>query len=174
MTLRSFALVAFSVLSFAAGCSAETTESSGASSADVVAAPSNDLLDRTILKGTVTVGETSKVAYQPDQYREAQIDGVPYLAWELIDAPATGGIQTKANRNAGSHLAIQVEGNFPGLPDVLLVDESFNLLAQTRGTSTDLGDTASLEVDAAPGKKFILVRDMDWVRPMDFEISVAR
>lgn len=173
----SLAIVALSVLSFAAGCSAESETAAAASPSELTekegAAPSNDLLEQTIVKGTITVGAKSKVAYEPELYKQTTIQGVPYLAWELVDAPAYGGIKTKANGNRGQ-LAIDVEGNFPGSPDVLVVDESFNLLGQARGTATDLGDKASLTIDVSEGKKFVLVRDMDWVRPMDFEISVAQ
>jgi hypothetical protein len=157
MTFRTIALVAVSLLSLA-GCSAEASDSSASSTADVTVTKSN-VLDRTIVKGTIAMGETSTVAYTGNEYALKQIDGVPYLAWEV--------------NGAGDHLSVEVEGNFPSTPDVLLVDEGGSLLGQAHGTGTALGDKATLEVNATPGKKLILVRDMEWVRPMDFEISVA-
>lgn len=160
MTLRPIVLVAAVALFSLAGCSAEATDTSASSTANVEA-KSNDLVDQTIVKGSLTVGETSRVAYAGDEYEKKQINGVPYLAWEVDGAT--------------DHLSITVEGNFPSSPDVLLVDASFNLLGQTQGTASDLGDKATLEVARSlPGKKLVLVRDMEWVRPMDFEISVAQ
>ena len=161
MTLRSVALLAVALLSLAA-CSAEAADSSASSTSNVEAeknATPNALVDQTVVKGSLDVG-ISRVAYAGDEYEKKQINGVPYLAWEID--------------GVSDHLSIAVEGNFPSSPDVLLVDASFNLLGQAQGTATDLGDKATLEVNAKPGKKLVLVRDMEWVRPMDFEISVAR
>ena len=55
-----------------------------------------------------------------------------------------------------------------------MTDENFRVLAATRGTATETGDQASLVVANRPGKKLVLVRDMLWVKPMTFEISVGR
>ncbi|MBX3229482.1 MAG: hypothetical protein KIT84_17310 [Labilithrix sp.] len=163
MTFRSsFLLVAILAL---AGCStaAEAEEPTAAASADAVV--SNDILERTILKGKVAVGETSKVAYEPDLYRQAQIDGVPYLAWEIVSPASAFDTAT---------ITVGVVGDFPGDPDVLVVDASFAVLGEARGTATELGDEATLTIDASKGAKFVLVRDMHWVAPMEFDITLAR
>ena len=158
MTFRSFALVVLSALSVAAGCSAQG-ESSGASSSDVVAdgAKDNALSDKTIVKGAITMG-ASKVAYTGTEVTSPEYltkDGVPYLGWELADADAAS-------------LTIKVQGAFPSTPQILVVDQGFNVLGEAAGAEP------VIIPNAAPGKKLVLVRDQEWVRPMDFEISVAQ
>lgn len=158
MTLRSFALVAFSVLAFAtAGCSADSSDA-GTSSADVTEAPSqNALSDQTIVKGAISMG-ASTVAYTGTETASPEYltkQDVPYLAWELADADAAS-------------LTINVSGAFPSTPQILVVDEGFNVLGEAHGADP------VIIPEAMPGKKLVLVRDQEWVRPMDFEISVAQ
>lgn len=156
MTFRFLALVALSTLTFAAGCSVTAAET-GASSSDVTAAPrQNALSDRTIVKGAIPAG-TTQVAYTGTETASPEYltkQGVPYLAWELADADAAS-------------LSVNVQGDFPSTPQILVVDEGFNVLGEAHGADP------VIVPQAAPGKKLVLVRDQEWVRPMDFEISVA-
>ncbi len=71
-------------------------------------------------------------------------------------------------------LSINVTGDFPGAPRVIVTDENFRVLAGTRAVSTENGEEASLALNARPGKKLVLVRDMLWVKPMTFTVTVGR
>ena len=172
----SLALVAFLALGSLAGCSATSEEGPASDSSNVIVANS-DLLDQTIMKGTLTVGETSKVAYSPDVYKETSINGVPYLAWELVapTAEATSGLKTQSTPFDTATITIGVVGDFPGQPDVVIVDKNFTVLGATKGRSIGNSEEAQIVVDTTGNApKFVLVRDMIWVAPMDFEISVAK
>ncbi len=175
MTFRSFLfLAAAAALSLGTGCAAndvpaEDTEES-------VDELNGGLRQITIVKGSMTEAGTITVAYEPNAY--APTSYVPFLAVELTpadDAPAaaTTGALRPMNAEAAP-LTVAVAGDFPGSPRVLVTDENFRVLAATRGTATETGDQASLVVANRPGKKLVLVRDMLWVKPMTFEISVGR
>lgn len=168
MNKSSFALLALLAL---AGCSA-SREETGSASADVVVA--NSLVDQTIVKGKITVGETAKVGYEP--YAQTEINGVPYLAWELVaPSAAATGLKTQASPFNTASITIGVVGDFPGEPDVVIVDESFGVLGTTKARSTGKGEEASIVIDTVEQTpKFVLVRDTIWVAPMDFEITVSQ
>ena len=65
-------------------------------------------------------------------------------------------------------------GEFPGEPLLLVVDESFQVVAKTHAVSDASGDHATLAVPATLGRSFLLVRDDRWVRPMTFEVRFNR
>lgn len=165
----SFALVAFLALGTLAGCSATSEEASGSASSDVIA--QENLLDQSIMKGKLTVGETTKVGYEPYQ---TEIKGVPYLAWELV-APKTSGLKTQSGPFNTATITIGVVGDFPGEPDLVIVDQDFAVLGTTKARSTGTGEEASIVIDTLEQTpKFVLVRDMIWVAPMEFEITVSQ
>lgn len=176
MIPRSLSLAALLAFSALTACStASQDEASTSASAGVVV--SDNLLDQTIMKGKLNVGETSKVAYEPELYKQSNINGVPYLAWELVApaAPAQSGLKTQNGPFNSATITIGVAGNFPGEPDVVIVDENFVVLGTTKARTTALGEEAGkIVVDATEGPKFVLVRDTIWVAPMDFEISVGQ
>ena len=173
MTFRSYLFLAAAALSLGTGCAvndvpAEDTEES----ADEL---NGGLRDITIIKGSMTEAGTITVAYEPAVYPGAR--PVPFLAVELPateDAAATTGEALRPMNGDAVPLTVDVAGDFPGSPRVLVTDENFRVLAATRGVATETGDQASLVVANRPGKKLVLVRDMLWVKPMTFEISVGR
>lgn len=159
--LRSVLFVAIAAL---AGCSARAASTADEAAADSSEAPdvvTPDLAKQSIVKGELPVGETTAVAYEPNEYTQATIDGVPYLAWSL---------DTKA-----APLSIDVSGQFPGSPDVLVTDKDFHVLAKAEGHKLPDGTAAtSLSVNVPAGQKLLLVRDKIWVIQMQFDISVAQ
>ena len=179
MSRSLFILVAAAALSFGTGCAAsdapfEDTEES----ADEL---NGGLRHITIMKGSMTETGSITVAYEPHPYESGPGRRVPFLAIELTseehaseDAPAAAGAVRPTNRETGAPLAVTVEGDFPGAPRVLVTDENFRVLAATRGVQTELGAQASVVLPSHTGKKLVLVRDMLWVKPMTFEVSVVR
>jgi hypothetical protein len=151
-------IAALFVVALASGCAAS---SSDAASSSESAATSNDLASQTVVRGTLKVGETTTVGYQPDEYTKA-IDGVPYLAWKLDGAVDA------------SKLSVAVSGDFPGNPNVIVTDSAFNVLASASGHKTAAGAMASLAVPAAGPAAMVLVRDEIWVRPMSFDITLSQ
>lgn len=105
---------------------------------------------------------------------------VPYLAIELKSDAASG----TGTKSAGIHplggetgmQAITVRGMFPGNPRVTIVDESFNVLARSTTVETQADGSLSAAVLAPPsaGKRFALVRDQRWTKPMKFTVGVGR
>jgi hypothetical protein len=143
------------------GCSAQAANSSDSAAADSTETPA--LATQTIVQGDLPVGATTTVSYDPTEYTPTTINGVPYLAWSL---------DTKA-----AALSVDVSGQFPGAPDVLVTDSNFNVLAKADGQKLADGTglaAASLSVNVPAGPKMLLVRDKIWVRQMTFDISVAQ
>jgi len=168
----AYVAVAAAVLSFLPGCAAHDTSEDTDSSADELT--SSSLRDVTIVSGAVAEGAEVTVAYQPDPYTTTK--RVPFLAVELVAAPlsaeATSDIRTMGGEN--QPLSVSIDGNFPGSPRVLVVDQDFHVLAATSGVTTETGDHAIVTVPNTPGNKFILVRDMRWVLPMNFQVRAVR
>ena len=174
---RALFILVAAALSLGTGCAAsdapfEDTEES----ADEL---NGGLRHITIMKGSMTETGSITGAYEPNAY--ATTRHVPFLAIELTPGEATaraeetvaGGVRPM-NGQAGSKLTINVEGDFPGSPRVLVTDENFRVLAATRGVATEAGARAPVVLPNHTGKKLVLVRDMLWVTPMTFEVSVGR
>lgn len=180
MTFRSLLIAATAaVLSLGTGCAAsdDATSEETEVSADEL---NGGLRDITIVKGSMTEAGTITVAYEPHAY--APTRHVPFLAVELNpaedDAPAdpnaTSAGALRPMNGEAAPLTVSITGDFPGSPRVLVTDERFRVLAAARGVATETGDQASLVVANRPGKKLVLVRDMLWVKPMTFEVTVGR
>lgn len=128
-----------------------------------------------VLKGSVQAGESITLDYKPSAY-PGKPGVVPFLAVELLPpaesaAPTALGPQS-ANISTTSTLDVKLEGDFPGTPRLLVVDENFRVLASARAAQIDGLEQISVTVDGH-GKKFVLVRDMLWVAPMNFQISTG-
>lgn len=167
------ALASLVLAALAVGCSAPSTSDDGAvASSDVTAAETPDALrDAAVMTGDVVVGQRSTVGYAPTDYLASDHDGDldtwerPYLAWK---------IDRRALEAAGAPtLAVNVSGDFPGVPDVLVVDADFHVLASTRAQAENGLDVANLIVPNEGGEKLVLVRDKLWVLPMSFDITVS-
>lgn len=138
----------------------------------------SSLKNVTILKGSMAEGASITVQYQPDLYPTSYL---PFLAIEITpaqQAAASGGLRT-LNGETGSlaPLSINVDGNFPGSPRVLVVDEEFHVLASANGVTTNGGAHATVTIPQSRlpnGKKLVLIRDRKWVLPMDFQVSAVR
>jgi hypothetical protein len=133
----------------------------------------------TVLQASVREGASVTVPYQPAPYAKstgAPNAGVPYLAIELEDAPPA--VADDAVESVGDALAVadkplkvDVEGDFPGTPQLLVTNGDFRVLAHSRAT---VGGQADVTVPVGVGKKFVLVRDKLWTKPMTFTLSVGR
>lgn len=187
--IRPLLFGALVLSAFAVGCGAKGEDGAASASANVTAQEDPDhLRDVAVMSGDIVVGRSSTVGYFPGGYEAGDQDGdidaweLPYLAWRITtattaDAPAaaTTGLKTQtAPRTNGSPLSVSISGNFPGLPEVLVVDSDFNVLASTRAHAEQGLDVATLKVDDTPGEKLVLVRDKLWVLPMSFDISVTQ
>ena len=72
---------------------------------------------------------------------------------------------------AGAPATVSVSGAFPSSATVIVTDEDFHVVQVAR--TTDAGE-ASVRVPAGSGGRFVLVRDLKWVKPMTFHVNVAR
>jgi hypothetical protein len=70
--------------------------------------------------------------------------------------------------------AITVKGDFPTSARVIVTDDAFNVVA--RGWTNDAKGVGEAHVIVPPSStpRFVLVRDLSWVKPMTFEVSVTR
>ena len=145
------------LLAIVAGCASGGSSSSAAS--DIA---SSDLSARTVVKGSVALGETIALGYEPSEYA---VNGLPYLGvtFEATDAS----VANDASRT------ITVAGNFPGAPHLLVVDPSFKVLAETDGVRTDGGAEAKLSLPASvfAGRNMVLIQDARWNLPMELTVS---
>jgi len=179
MKLRAFLFAATAaVLSLGTGCTAsDDTSEDTEESVDEL---NGGLRNITIVKGSMSETGTLTVAYEPHAYAPTRY--VPFLAVELnpaeederaSDAEESTGTLRPMNGEA-MPLTVNVAGDFPGSPRVLVTDENFRVLGSARGIPTERGDEATVVVTNRPGKKFVLVRDMLWVKPMTFDVTVGR
>ena len=135
------------------------------------------LRSATAVKGTVEVGST--VTLQYDSSDRVYPRSVPYLAVEIVAAAPEGATQGGAlhtmSGGLGGDQTITVHGDFPGKPRVLVVDESFKTISSAVAQTLPDG-TAQATVDVArgAGKRFVLVRDTRWSKPMEFQVGVGR
>ena len=117
------------------------------------------LRDNTIQEhGTVAPGETQAIDYE----RYAGRTSVPYFGIALEASPGDG-VQ-----------AITVSGPFPGVPEVVIVDENFVELARATGASNGDGTASVIVLAPRVGARNVLVRDGLWSKPMTFHVTAAR
>ena len=169
------------VLSLAAlpACAAEEPSDDSAEATVADELSTSKLRSMTALKGSVAGGATVTVDYLGSDapYPVA----VPFLAVEILPAPAQS---PTTNANAGVRprngeisalQTITVQGDFPGTPRVLVVDENFSVLAGASATTLPNGsETATINTPRSAAKRFVLVRDGRWSRPMQFSVTVGR
>jgi hypothetical protein len=172
MTFRpAFVAAAVALAAFASGCAASDASAEEVEeSADELS--TTTLRDITIVKGSMTEAGTITVAYEPSLYTPSR--HVPFLAVELPAEAVRESANLRPMNGPTAPLSVNVAGDFPGAPRVLVTDENFRVLAGTRAVSTENGEEASLALNTRPGKKLVLVRDMLWVKPMTFTVSVGR
>lgn len=182
MLLRSLVrLASFVVLGGAGviGCAADdagdASRDQDSAGAEVDELDVSSLRGATTFKGSITAGSTVTVHYDRSDAR--YLHQVPYLAVEIVSAPshaaAAGGIHTMNGETIGAQ-RITVRGTFPGTPRALVVDEEFHVLASARGLAQpDGSDVVDLHAPRG-GKRFVLVRDGRWSKPMEFEVGVGR
>lgn len=166
---------ALAALLLAAGCAADAeSEDLGSSEGELGATVTNV----TVLDASVSEGKTVSVPYKPAVIYPG-LDGaktiVPYLAIALTtsaELARTPSLTVPSNGIART--AVSVAGNFPSSPDVLVTDANFHILAKsTRQPDAEL-DQVSVTLPTGPGRKFILVRDNLWTKPMNFDVTVGR
>ncbi len=171
-------LLAAILTSSIAGCSSESAshnEGEIDSAAEELNAAS--LRAATAFRGVVAPASVVTVAYEGASapYPRA----TPYLAIEIASASESAdGVGTRSVRPlAGEILKTQqvsVIGPFPSAPRVLVVDENFKVLARTTATPQPDGrDVATVVAPRNAGKRFVLVRDPRWSRPMSFDVAVT-
>ena len=178
--LRSTGLVAALACALACGvtgCAADTSVNDAAPSADgaeVDELNATTLRGSTAMKGTLIVGST--VTLQYDRSDRLYPRAIPYLAVEVVAAPSasTAGVHPM-NGELVNAQSITVHGDFPGKPRVLVVDADFKPLASAVAqTLADGTAQATLEVARGVGKRFVLVRDARWSKPMEFQVGISR
>lgn len=159
----------------APGCAADTSDAPAAvdDGPAVDELNASSLRGATALKGSVAAGSSITVHY--DRTDKQYPRSVPYIAVEILASPSThtAGLHPM-NGEVGLEQQITVTGEFPGAPKVLLVDDSFNVIAQQVARSQP--DGSDLAVIAAPRstrRRFVLTRDARWTKPMQFQVHVG-
>jgi hypothetical protein len=179
--LRSAALVttlALALTGATTGCAADTGTNDAAPVADgaeVDELNATSLRGSTAMKGTLTVGST--VTLQYDRSDRLYPRAIPYLAVEIVDAPASGSGTAlhPMNGELVNGQSVTVHGDFPGKPRVLVVDANFKTITSAVAQTLPDGTAqATLEVARGVGKRFVLVRDTRWSKPMEFEVGISR
>ena len=114
------------------------------------------------LEGNLAVGSSITVSYDHGEARYPRT--VPYLAVEIRPEPAA----------ASAPQEITIQGVFPGTPRILVVDDKFNVLAQSSSSSKQ-ADGSSIATVLAPrsGTRLVLVRDSLWSKSMTFDVRVG-
>lgn len=73
------------------------------------------------------------------------------------------------------HKVVSVAGNFPSVATVVVTDAQFHVLAVKRtNANADGVAQANVRIPSGKGERFVLVRDPKWVKPMSFDVHVAR
>jgi|GEM_PF-6493889 len=153
------------------GCAADAEDEAPNAAVDESSATS--LRSITRAEGAVVAGETTRVQYVRPAERYAS--GAPFLGYEIVTPPRASSSLATADGPEGATQPIVVAGDFPGQPRVLVVDESFRVVAAaTAVTQPDGTERATLDAPRGIGKRFVLVRDGRWSRPMQFDIAVGR
>jgi hypothetical protein len=185
MHLRSFArwtlLVALGACAIALpGCAADDVSASPVDdSAEVDELNTASLRASTAMKGSLVEGSAITLHYDRSDAKYPR--AVPYLAVEILSTPthtaSNGGLHVLNGETIGAQ-RIAVQGTFPGTPRALVVDEAFRVLARGSGTEqadgTQLIDFGAPRQTATSGKRFLLIRDGLWTRPMDFQVRIGQ
>lgn len=173
VALAPFALA----LSFATtGCASDTD---GDDTVVIDEASVTSLRSVTAFAGGVKVEASTTVDYRKEDFLGRGFKTIPFLAYEItaegtIAAPPPG-VTTKNGTTLGATQTVTVQGPFPSTPRVLVVDESFKVLASANAApQADGSALATLESPKTTGRRFVLVRDGRWSLPMSFDIRVGR
>lgn len=134
---------------------------------------------RVILRGTLTAGDAVRLDYSPAEGGYAGATGVPFLALELLPAESdddgTDGTGLTPRNATDAAQTITVRGDFPGTPSALVVSEDRRVLAVGETSVTEEGlALATIRAPRSAGRRFLVVRDERWVRPMAFEVRAGR
>lgn len=166
----------------AGGCAAESYPegdvTNGKGPVQIDESDVTSLRSVTAFAGKVGEGGEVTVEYRKDPYIAAGFKTIPFLAYEITaEVEAAGAIRTQNGRDLGAAAAqqITVRGDFPSQPRVLVVDESFRVLAAANATTGEDGhETATLSAPKVNQRRFVLIRDGRWSMPMTFDIRVTR
>jgi hypothetical protein len=168
MTFRNLLLcTAASLLLALPGCAAADASEDTSATADELT-----LAELAVPKGTIGKGGTITVGYNPAEYDPGA--KLPFIAVELLPSTTTPALNVAPRNVTGQseQLVVKVKGEFPGAPRVLVTNEKFRVIAATNGAPAEGGVAASLNIPMTSGKRFVLVRDDRWVRPMQFDVSM--
>lgn len=160
----SLSLIAASIFTMLAACSDhEQSSDIGAQGGQLANANGvqESLKSSAVLRGMLTEGSTTKVAYKPEEYAP---DTKPFIGVEVLPSAADATLPD---------LSITVTGAFPSTPRVVITDQDFNVLPGSAPTVEMDGDHVTLKMPAADSRRFVLVQDARWVTPMEFELSAA-
>jgi hypothetical protein len=172
------------------GCSSGEVVHDDDEGAEVDESNLSTLRGATVLQGSIEAGSTRTLHY--DRNDAVYPRRIPYLALEIVAQRAAPGavtpspVYTASVRPLGGETgaavgpdidalqSVAVSGDFPGTPRVLVVDEGFRIVARTTAvTQLDGTEVATLAVPRSAGKRFVLIRDGRWSRPMDFQVRVG-
>lgn len=159
MKTRAALLLAFSAVLFSAatGCASPSADETSVATENL---SGDTLKDLTVSKGTVGAEGALRVAYLPSNaYPEGAT--APRRVFLGIAVPAAPD---------GAEQTVRVAGNFPGQPDVLVVDQDFVIHDASVGTAAPDTVEARVTIPAGFGEAMILVRDLGWVEPMEFDV----
>ncbi len=158
-----FLLVALLLVTTAVTGCASNTASKAADDSEVDEHDAAALRSASALEGNVAVGSSMTVSYEHGEAGYPRT--VPYLAVEI-----------RPDSSAASELQeITVQGQFPGTPRILIVDDKFKVVARS-STSSRQADGTSIATVLAPrsGTRLVLVRDSLWSKSMTFDVRVGR
>ena len=111
---------------------------------------------------TLAVGSAVTLTYE----RKPEYKTIPYLAVDVI-ADAT-------KKDVAPMQSISVQGKFPGTPRILVVDESYAIVAQSTAATLQADGTSIATVESPrAGTRTVLVIDKLWSLPMSFEVKVG-
>jgi len=176
-----------SLLACAADSSSTSAGTDDGAAVDELNAAS--LRESTAIKGTITEGAELTLHYDASDREYPR--KVPYLALEIVPAPvpatstgAYGDDQGEIHTMSGAVAVaaagaqtITIQGAFPGTPRALVVDNDFKVVSRATGqTQPDGSKLVSFDTTRASdsnAKRFLLVRDGLWSKPMDFNVHVG-
>lgn len=164
MKTRAALFLAFTsaLFSVATGCSAPSADETPAASTEELRA--STLKDITVPKGQIGEDGSVRVAYLPSNaYPQGATAPVRVFLGVKVPAAANGEART-----------VKVAGNFPGEPRVLVVDQDFVVHDAGTGVAGPAGVEATVTIPQSFGSAMVLVRDMAWVEPMEFDVSVLQ
>jgi hypothetical protein len=156
------------------GCAAETASAPSPDPGEVDELNASSLREATAFEGSVAAGGTITLHYEQTSQRYAR--AIPYIAVEIVAPPTThtAGLHALSG-GIGAMQRITVTGEFPSAPRVLLVDDSFKVLAQqTAETQPSGSQIAVLQSPPQVGRRFVLTRDPRWSKPMSFQVQVGQ